>query len=75
VALLQDATVPLKEQKLSDFYLMLASHILWNLWVTTKEDSYFWSAVIPLLYALHSSPANHHIRIILIKFYNLVGKL
>jgi len=56
-----------------DNYLVLAGHILWELWHETSEDKYFWTAIINLDQALKISPASYSLRFILIKFLNQSG--
>ena len=58
----------------NDGYAVLAGHILWDLWNETKEDKFFWKAVVFLSFVIHLSPANYSVRFILIKFFNHVGK-
>ena len=57
----------------SDGFAVLAGLILWELWTETKEDKFFWKAVVFLSYVLHLSPANYSIRFILMKFFNQTG--
>jgi len=57
----------------NDGYAVLAGHILWDLWNETKEDKFFWKAVVFLNYVLNLSPANYNVRFILMKFFNHVG--
>lgn len=65
---------PNTEQRANDTYIILASHLLWDRWTESSNDDYFWKAVVLLEYALKLSPANYQIRLVLIKFYNQVGK-
>ena len=76
------------EQRASDNYLILAAHILWELWVdpdaaarrgdssgaAAEHDKYFWKAVVLLEYTLKLSPSNFNARFLLVKFYNQAGK-
>ena len=63
------------EVRPSDGYVVLAAHILWDLWAETGEDLYFWKAAVHLQAALQLSPASHDLKFILIKFYNKIGKI
>ena len=57
-----------------DGYALLAGHLLWDLWIETTDDKFFWKAVVFLKYVLTLSPANYSVRFILIKFFNHIGK-
>ena len=59
----------------NDAYVMLAVHLLWQLWTETLDEKYFWKAVVYLQSALKKSPSNYHFRFLLIKFFNQSGKL
>ena len=62
----------------NDFYIALAAQILWQMWtadVTSSDDKLFWKAVVILQAALKKSPANYHLRFLLIKFLNQAGNL
>lgn len=56
-----------------DNYLVLASHILWELWLETGQDRHFWKAALSLSRALKESPASYNLRFILVKFLNQSG--
>jgi len=56
-----------------DNYLVLAGHVLWELWHETSEDKYFWTAIVNLDQALNQSPASYFLRFVLIKFLNQSG--
>jgi N-terminal acetyltransferase B complex non-catalytic subunit len=58
----------------NDSYVMLAAHLLWQMWVDSAEDKFFWKAVVILQSALKKSPANYHFRFLLIKFFNQAGR-
>ena len=67
------------ETRPSDNYLILAAHILWELWTDESSsdenrDKYFWKAVVLLEYNLKLSPSNFNARFLLVKFYNQAGK-
>jgi hypothetical protein len=59
----------------NDAYVMLAVHLLWQLWTDTLNEKYFWKGVVYLQSALKKSPSNYHFRFLLIKFFNQSGKL
>ena len=56
-----------------DGYMILASHLYWDMWQTSSDDKYLWSALVPLHTALKDSPASFQFRFLLIKFLNAVG--
>ncbi len=56
-----------------DNYLLLASHLCWELWHETNKDAHFWTAVLHLHQALTESPASYSLRFVLVKFLNQVG--
>lgn len=69
------------EQRPSDNYLIMAAHILWELWTdpnggddSGKRDMYFWKAVVLLEYLLKLSPSNYNARFLLVKFFNQAGE-
>ncbi len=61
------------EQRPSDMFVVLAAHLLWEMWVETREDRYFWKAVLQLEYARKLSRTNFHVMFLLVKFYNQIG--
>lgn len=56
-----------------DGYIVMAAHILWDLWQKTRLDKYFYIATVFLQHAGSLSPANAQIKFLLIRFYGLVG--
>ncbi|XP_014210949.1 N-alpha-acetyltransferase 25, NatB auxiliary subunit [Copidosoma floridanum] len=57
----------------ADSYILLAVHILHQLWNDTREAELLCEAMILLEEGLMSSPANFHIKILLIKTYLEAG--
>jgi len=57
----------------SDNYLVLASHLLWELWNTTKQRKYFMQCTALLYMGLSTSPSNWQMKLMLIKLMNLAG--
>ena len=55
-------------------YIILATQTLWQLWMETSEDKYFWKAIVLLELVLRKSPHNYHARFLLLRFYNQIGK-
>jgi len=56
-----------------DNYLVLASHVLWDLWNMTKQGKYFIKCTALLYTGLSTSPSNWHMKLMLIKLMNIVG--
>jgi len=56
-----------------DNYLVLASHLLWDLWNSTKEEKYFMQCTALLYMGVSTSPSNWQIKLMLIKLMNVVG--
>jgi len=56
-----------------DNYLVLASHLLWDLWNSTKEEKYFMQCTALLYMGVSTSPSNWQMKLMLIKLMNVVG--
>jgi hypothetical protein len=63
------------ELRPSDMFVVLAAHILWRLWTETREDKYFWKAVVQLESARKVSASNADVMMLLVKFYNQIGEI
>ncbi|KAG7208761.1 hypothetical protein KM043_014956 [Ampulex compressa] len=57
----------------ADSYILLATHLLHQLWCDTNEASYLYGAMALLERGLLSSPANFHIKILLVRTYLEAG--
>lgn len=57
----------------ADSYILLATHLLFQLWYDTSEASYLYRAMAILERGLLSSPANFHIKILLVRIYLEAG--
>ena len=57
----------------SDEYLVLASHILWTVWLETGLDKYFSQNISLLAWALTSSPANWQVKLLMTRLLTSVG--
>ncbi|EFN87304.1 N-alpha-acetyltransferase 25, NatB auxiliary subunit [Harpegnathos saltator] len=69
---------PVQERLPTDFcpadsYILLASHLLHQLWVDTSDASFLYRAISLLERSLLSSPANFHVKILLVRMYLEVG--
>ena len=51
----------------NDYYIVMASHILWDLWLGTRLDKYFYLATALLHKCLETSPADFHAKLMLIR--------
>jgi len=57
----------------SDSYLVLAAHLLWDLWIATGSSKHFLRATTILQMGVTSSPSNWQMKLLLIRFYNSAG--
>ncbi|XP_076276164.1 phagocyte signaling impaired isoform X1 [Lasioglossum baleicum] len=69
---------PIQERLPTDFcpadsYILLATHLLHELWSNTDEASHLYRAMSILERGLLSSPANFHIKILLVRIYLEAG--
>lgn len=58
----------------SDSFLILAVHLLHDLYLDTNDQKFLKDAVCLLEYGYSFSPSNHHFKLLLLKFYNILGK-
>ena len=61
------STMEKTELRPSDNYIVMASHVLWDLWQTTRKDKYFYQAVGELRSAARESPSNWQLKLMLIR--------
>ncbi|XP_050408491.1 N-alpha-acetyltransferase 25, NatB auxiliary subunit [Patella vulgata] len=57
----------------SDNYLLLAVHLLVDLWRETNKDEYIWQAQVQLEQCIKKSPSNFQAKLILIRLYCTMG--
>ncbi|XP_067015410.2 N-alpha-acetyltransferase 25, NatB auxiliary subunit [Anabrus simplex] len=57
----------------NDPYALLMAHLLYDVWRETKSSTYLRQAVTILELALARSPSNFHIKLLLVRFYSLLG--
>ncbi|XP_043260160.1 N-alpha-acetyltransferase 25, NatB auxiliary subunit [Colletes gigas] len=57
----------------ADYYILLATHLLHELWYSTSEPSYLYRAMAILERGLLSSTSNFHIKILLVRVYLEAG--
>ncbi|KAK0047677.1 N-alpha-acetyltransferase 25 NatB auxiliary subunit [Biomphalaria pfeifferi] len=53
----------------SDNYLLLAVHLLLDVWSKTKDDVHLWRAIVHLELAIRDSVSNYQIKLLLIRLY------
>lgn len=58
----------------SDSYLVIAAHLLWDLWCTTGASKHFLRATTILQMGVASSPSNWQMKLLLIRLYNRCEK-
>ncbi|XP_023226878.1 N-alpha-acetyltransferase 25, NatB auxiliary subunit-like [Centruroides sculpturatus] len=61
------------EFQLSDNYCLLAAQLLLELWEKTNDERLLIHILLGLEMALKSSPSNFQLKLLLIKFYNIIG--
>ncbi|XP_029676321.1 N-alpha-acetyltransferase 25, NatB auxiliary subunit [Formica exsecta] len=69
---------PMQDRLPTDFcpadpYILLATHLLHQLWVDTNDASFLYKAMSLLEHGLLSSPVNFHIKILLVRIYLEAG--
>ena len=57
----------------SDDYLILASHLLWDIWQQTKEDKFYLQCAVLLHWGLSTSPSNWQLKLMLIRLLTASG--
>ena len=76
------SSIPSTDNRPSDLYVVLAGHLLWDLWLekddksgsySKENEEFFKMAVVHLRAALNKSPASYHIKFVLIKFFVQAG--
>ncbi|KAF6206659.1 hypothetical protein GE061_017895 [Apolygus lucorum] len=61
------------DPKSCDGLALIAAHSLFELWTDTEESNYLFEAIVLCEYALSQSPFNSQLKILLLKFYHLLG--
>ena len=57
----------------SDEYLILASHLLWDIWQQTREDKFYLQCSVLLHWGLSTSPSNWQLKLMLIRLLTASG--
>lgn len=50
------------------------AHLMYDIWVESNRLKYIREATVVLEYAYSLSPSNFHIKLLLLKFYHMLGK-
>ena len=58
----------------NDPYALLTAHVLYDVWVETGSSQHIYDAILVLEYALNISPSNFHIKLLLLRFYTILGQ-
>uniref|UniRef100_A0A0K8SV27 N-terminal acetyltransferase B complex subunit MDM20 homolog n=1 Tax=Lygus hesperus TaxID=30085 RepID=A0A0K8SV27_LYGHE len=61
------------DPKSCDGLALIAAHSLFELWTDTEDSNYLFDAIVLCEYALSQSPCNSQLKILLLKFYHLLG--
>lgn len=51
------------------------AHLMYDIWIENDRLTYIREATVVLEYAYALSPSNFHIKILLLKFYHMLGRL
>lgn len=51
------------------------AHLMYDIWVENNKLTYIKEAAVVLEYAYTLSPSNFHMKLLLLKFYHLLGNL
>lgn len=49
------------------------AHLMYDIWVENNRLTYIREAIVVLEYAYALSPSNFHIKLLLLKFYHMLG--
>lgn len=49
------------------------AHLMYDIWVEENRLTYIREAIVVLEYAYALSPSNFHIKLLLLKFYHMLG--
>ncbi|XP_050434453.1 N-alpha-acetyltransferase 25, NatB auxiliary subunit [Adelges cooleyi] len=57
----------------NDTFVIMMAHIMYDIWVENNRLTYIREATVVLEYAYSLSPSNFHIKLLLLKFYHMLG--
>jgi N-terminal acetyltransferase B complex non-catalytic subunit len=58
----------------NDCYALLAAHLIVDIAEDTDDHAVYWDAIGILEEALHYSPSNAQIKLLLVRLYSILGK-
>lgn len=58
----------------NDTFVIIMAHLMYDIWVENNRLTYIWEATVLLEYAYARSRSNFHIKLLLLKFYHMLGK-
>lgn len=67
--------VMIKSYRYSDTFVILVAHYLYDLFLEENDFKFIKDSICLLEYAYDNSPSNHHFKLLLLKFYNILGKI
>ncbi|XP_025410683.1 N-alpha-acetyltransferase 25, NatB auxiliary subunit, partial [Sipha flava] len=57
----------------NDTFVIMMAHLMYDIWVENNRLTYIREAIVVLEYAYSLSPSNFHIKLLLLKFYHMLG--
>ncbi|XP_003240397.1 N-alpha-acetyltransferase 25, NatB auxiliary subunit [Acyrthosiphon pisum] len=57
----------------NDTFVIMMAHLMYDIWVENNRLTYIREATVVLEYAYALSPSNFHIKLLLLKFYHMLG--
>ncbi|XP_050544886.1 N-alpha-acetyltransferase 25, NatB auxiliary subunit isoform X2 [Daktulosphaira vitifoliae] len=57
----------------NDTFVVMMAHVLYDIWVESNKLAYIKEAIVVLEYAFSLSPSNFHIKLLLLKYYHMLG--
>ncbi|VVC35507.1 Hypothetical protein CINCED_3A005317 [Cinara cedri] len=61
------------EMMANDTFVIMMAHLMYDIWVENNRLTYIREAIVVLEYAFALSPSNFHIKLLLLKFYHMLG--
>ncbi|CAL1537069.1 unnamed protein product [Lymnaea stagnalis] len=69
----KDPPLLVTDLQYSDNYLLLAVHLLLDVWTKTGDDIHLWRAIVHLELGIRESKSNYQIKLLLIRLYCIKG--
>lgn len=57
----------------NDTFVIMMAHLMYDIWIEYNSLIYIREAIVVLEYAYALSPSNFHIKLLLLKFYHILG--